>query len=200
MKTNKELMLLQKESRDKFIPVIRKKTAKILKKLIKNKKINQILEIGTCVGFSGSLMLTTNKSAFLTTIDKDKEVLKIADENFKKFEVDSRATIICDDAINAISRLEISDSKFDFILLDGPKGQYVKYMPHLISMLNVNGILFADDVLFYNLVEKEGKIIHKHRTIVTNLRKFIDEMKNNKNFKCKLKRIEDGFMICKKVR
>ena len=48
-----------------------------------------------------------------------------------------------------LNDLRKDKSKFDFIFLDGPKGQYFKYLPILKDLLNKNGCLLADDILFH---------------------------------------------------
>ena len=47
-------------------------------------------------------------------------------------------------------------------------------------MLNQNGLLFCDNVLFGGLVLKlDAKIDKKHRTIVNNLRLFLKNVKED---------------------
>ena len=62
-------------------------------------------------------------------------------------------------------------------------------------MLNDGGVLFADDILYYGLVNSEEKVIHKHRSIVNNLRKFIEEIKTDQDFKTEIFDFEDGVSI-----
>jgi predicted O-methyltransferase YrrM len=57
------------------------------------------------------------------------------------------------------------------------------------------GVLFTDDVLFHGLVQQEGTVAHKHRTIVNNLRKYIQAASNDADFDTKLYEIEDGVCV-----
>lgn len=38
------------------------------------------------------------------------------------------------------------NEKFDFIFLDGPKAQYIKYLPYILNILSDDGILFVDNI------------------------------------------------------
>ena len=71
-------------------------------------------------------------------------------------------------------------------------------MPDITKILNVGGILFADDVLFYGLVKGDEFVPHRKRTIVVNLRKYLKEVEN-KPFSSTLIDMEDGVCISKKV-
>ena len=72
-------------------------------------------------------------------------------------------------------------------------------MPHLKNLLNIGGCLIADNVYFHGLVKMEGKIEHKHRTIVNNLREFLFLIQNDKDLETKVLDIEDGISLSKKL-
>ena len=127
-----------------------------------------------------------------------KENASLARENLKEF--GDRAVVFCDDAKNLIAKLYQDKKKYDFIFLDGPKGQYIRYFPILKELLNVNGYLVADNVYFHGMVKMEGKIPHKHRSIVNNLRKFIDAISTDKDFETKIFEIGDGISVSKKIK
>ncbi|MBQ0017147.1 MAG: class I SAM-dependent methyltransferase [Clostridiales bacterium] len=201
-KLNRKLKTMQKQARDVFIPVLRPKTSKFLKKIVRKNKFDNILEIGTAIGYSGSLMLVNskNQTARLTTIDIDEERLVKAKENFKNFGVNDRVEILVGDAYEKLLELNDKKIKFDLVLLDGPKGQYFKYYPIIKELLNIDGVLFVDDTLYMGLIDKDGIVKHKHRTIVNSIRNLLNEISNDKNFECKQYKIEDGFVIAKKIK
>lgn len=196
--TKIELKKIEKFARKNYIPVVRLKTLKVLLKSLPKTATN-ILEVGTSIGYSGSNLLLKNKKAKLTTLEKDENIILQAKQNFKKFNLDDRVEIIEGDALISIENLQKQNKKFDFIFLDGPKGQYIQYLPILLELLSVGGILFVDDIYYHGLVLDETYNEHKHRTIVNKLKKFIFEILNNKNLQTNLYNIEDGFAICKKV-
>jgi len=131
------------------VPVVRPKTLELLLKTIKENNSKRVLEIGTAIGYSGAQILQ-NSDANLVTIEKYEAIYEIAKNNFKRLGLSNRVKQYLGDAKEVLKDLSDSGEKFDFIFLDGPKGQYLSYLPLLNNMLEQNGIIFADDVLFMN--------------------------------------------------
>lgn len=182
-------------AKENFIPIVREKTSKLLIEKIKEINPKTILEIGTAIGYSGTIMLE-NSNAHLTTLEKDENMKNLALQNFKNENLLERVDLIFGDALDFIT---VSPKKFDFIFLDGPKGQYAKYLPNLINMLNDNGLIFCDNVLFNGLVQNKDAIIpKKHRTIVKNLRKFLSLVQENDKLINELINLEDGICLIRK--
>ena len=186
------------KSRDDYMPFIRDESAKILFDICQKEKPKNILEIGTAVGYSALLMLEGAKDAFITTIEKDNERAQQAMTNFEKNGVKERVDLIVGDAGEVLPQLEDEGKEFDLIFLDGPKGQYLRYLPHLKKMLCKGGLLVADNVLLHGWVKGEEFVKHKHRSMVVNLRKFLKALEEDCDFDSKLLEIEDGITISRK--
>lgn len=182
---------------EEYVPIVRPKTKKLFIKTLKKNRPSKVLEIGTGVGYSGCIILKTLPKATLTTLDIDQLRITRAQYNFDRFGFGNRVTTILGDAALVLPTLE---EKFDFIFLDGPKGQYIKYLPDLMRLLNDGGTIFADNVLFMGLValDDDEVVPHKHRTATVNLRKYLEAV-NQPPFKTKVFEIEDGIAISKKV-
>ena len=193
--TQQQIFEYAQSCREKFIPCIREKTAKLLCHIITKTLPKNILEIGTATGCSGALMLLSCLSSNLTTLDVSEEMCKMAQQTFDKYGLTNRAQILCDDALNYFQN---ANSTFDFIFLDGPKGQYIKYLPYLKTVINGGGIIFCDDVLYFGMVLDDSKVIHKKITIVRNLREFLNLTQSDTEFETKLLDIEDGVLLIKK--
>ncbi len=185
-----------KEARENFCPLILDEGANFLFEFCKKEKPKNILEIGTSVGYSACLMLDANNESFVTTIEIDKEAYEKAFKNFKIFGYDKRVKQILGDAKEEVLKLK---EKFDLIFLDGPKGQYYKLLPHLLTHLNQKGFLIADNIFFHGKVKQEGKIPHKHRTIVTQMRMFIEAISTNENLQTDLFELGDGISVTKQI-
>lgn len=185
-------------NKDEYVPILRDESISFLFRLVQKLEPKNILEIGTYIGYSASIMLTASLNSKLETVEIKEENANLARENLKEF--GDRAGVFCDDAKNLIAKLYQDKKKYDFIFLDGPKGQYIRYFPILKELLNVNGYLVADNVYFHGMVKMEGKIPHKHRSIVNNLRKFIDAISTDKDFETKIFEIGDGISVSKKIK
>ena len=186
------------KSRDDYMPFIRDESAKVLFEICQTEKPKNILEIGTAVGYSALLMLEGAKESFVTTIEKDEKRSQEARVNFEKNGVKQRVNLVIGDAGQVLPQLEEEGKNFDLIFLDGPKGQYLRYLPHLKNLLCKGGLLVADNVLLHGWVKGEEFVKHKHRSMVVNLRKFLKTLEEDCDFDSKLLEIEDGMTISRK--
>ena len=176
--------------------IIRDGADEFLVNFCKTNQPKNILEIGTAYGYSAYLM-ATSCDCTITTIELDKNKVEIAKQNIEKVGLSSKINFICGDAKEKIQTLT---QKYDLIFLDGPKGQYIKYLPTLIELLNSGGYLVADNVYYLGRIFKQGTIPHKYRTIVNNLRKFIEQIKTNEKLQTTLYNIGDGISVSKKIK
>lgn len=189
---------IKKEARQNYIPIVREETAKKLCEFCRDKKAKRILEIGTAIGYSGSLLLKSC-DGHLTTIEKDEARANKAIENFRRLNLLGRVTLYVDDALKVLNELESQGQSYDFIFLDGAKGQYKNYYPILKNLLEKDGVLFCDNMNLLGLVKSEGKIPHKHRSMVEHLRQFIEILKEDKNMSTTFYDIDDGFSVSVKL-
>lgn len=183
---------IEKFARQNHIPVLLDDSAKFLAEFVAKFKPNSILEIGTAVGYSGSIMLSACKEACLTTIEIDEESYTRATQTFSSLNLSDRVEQILGDGYEAILKLKALNKKYDLIFLDGPKGQYLKYYPILLEMLEDSGCLLVDNVLFHGLVRSKEDVGHKKRAMVTKLRKFLNEIETRADLKTTIHEIGDG--------
>lgn len=193
---NEYLHKLEQISRKNFIPVIKDDGCEFLIDFCKKNKPKRILEIGTAVGYSGSFILfNAHSDATLVTIENNQERFNKSLETFSSLELDKKVTSIFGDAGEEIKKL---NGKFDLIFVDGPKGQYIKYLPTLLDLLDDNGTILADNVLYQGLIRSDEWVPHKHRAMITKLRAFLHEIETNPNLSTKVYEIGDGIAVIKK--
>lgn len=178
-----------------FVPIIRDKSAKYLYDFVKENNIKNVLEIGTAIGYSGSIIVSAGAER-LATVDINPDYIEMAKNTFSKVGILDKVDIICGDAKDIIVDLKNQNKKFDMIFLDGAKGQYIAYLDTLSQLLGKNAVIFADNVLLSGMVESVEEIPHKKRTMVVNLRKYLKRV-FEKPYLTKLVRIEDGIAITK---
>ena len=184
-------------AKENLVPIVRDKTLGKLLSLSREIDAINILEIGTATGYSG-LNLLEKENSFLTTIEKNEVRYNEAKNNFEKSGVQNRVCQILDDAQNSLEKLADEKNKFDLIFLDGPKGQYMRYLPYITTMLRTGGVLFADNILLGGLIKDETRVNHKNRAMVKNMKKFLGEIQNSQYYETDIFEIEDGFAICRK--
>ena len=142
-----------------------------------------------------NLINNSYDSTLKTFLDINKNMCDMASQTFSKYGLINRVKI---ENIDALEYLQNCKDNFDFIFVDGPKGQYIKYWQYLKNIVSNGGIIFCDDVLYFGMVLDDSKVIHKKITIVRNLREFINITKSDVEFESKLIDIEDGILILEK--
>ena len=180
-------------AKENFVPIIRDNSAKFLYNFVEDNKIKRVLEIGTAIGFSGSIILSAG-AEHLTTIDINEVSLAVAKNTFAKLGYSDMVKIIHCDAKLVLDELIAQQKKYDMIFLDGAKGQYINYLPKLTKLIDNDGIIFADNVLLQGMVESQEKIPHRKRTMVVNLRKYLDVV-SKEPYSTELIHLEDGIAI-----
>lgn len=160
------------------VPIVTKEVAKYLEFMIKTNKVKNVLEVGTAIGYSGILMarLIEKNGGVLTTIEIDEERFNQAKENFAKANL-TNVKMILGDATEEIEKL---NDNYDFIFIDASKGQYKKFFEDSYKMLNENGIVFIDNIMFRGYLYKEYP--KRFKTIVRKLDEFIDYLYANYDF------------------
>ena len=152
------------------VPIIMDETLQKIKETLKelNKNtINKILEIGTATGYSAlcfSMLLTDNGE--IDTIERDAERIAKAKENIKILEGNKKINLYEGDAVEILKQM---NNKYDLIFIDASKSKYPIFLEESLRMLNQNGIIFADNVLYKGYVMSDYNK-HKQRTAVTHLR------------------------------
>ena len=177
-------------------PVLREKSFEKLIQVAKEVQPQNILEIGVNRGLSGIAMLLVCPNAKLSGIEIDEDKIKIAKANYQDFNLSNRAKIFQGDASQIIP---ILTGKYDLIFLDGPKGHYFEYLPHLLEVLNKNGVLFADNVLFRGYVGSKEKTPHRYNTTKNSMENFLNAITNDKKLKTQILDVEDGISITEKL-
>ncbi len=191
----KYLEKIKNIAKENHIPIIKDDGCDFLIEFCKQQRPKKILEIGTAVGYSGSLMLLNCPDSKLTTIEINEQSFNVAKNTFLTLNLTDRVNQILGDAKSVIKDL---NQKYDLIFLDGPKGQYIFYYDYLKKLLNSGGHIIADNVYFHGLVKGPEFVKHKLRTIVVNLRNFIQTIQNDNEVETQILDIGDGIAIIKK--
>lgn len=188
---------LKQISNQNHIPIIKSDGLDFLIDFCKKNNPQNILEIGTAVGYSGSYMLLNTTNSQLTTVEINQTSYETAVKTFKQMGLDDRVKQILGDAKEVIKTL---DQEYDFIFLDGPKGQYLAYMEDLIRLTKVGGYILADNVYFHGLVNGQEFVKHKLRSMVINLRKFIKFIQSDERLNTQIFDIGDGISLIQVIK
>lgn len=175
----KDSLILEMEdfAHENNVPIVTKEVAEYLKFIVKTHKVKNILEVGTAIGYSGILMAKeiVGQEGKLYTIEIDEERYNQAQENIKKSGLNNIISIK-GDAVEEIKKIE---ENFDFVFIDASKGHYMDFFEDSIKLLNKNGIIFIDNIMFRGYLYKEYP--KRFKTIVKRLDSFIDLLYNRED-------------------
>lgn len=188
----KELEKIKIKALENNIPIIMDDTLAVIKKYLIEKKPKNMLEIGTAVGYSAICFTEfLDEIGIIDTIERDLERAKEAKENIKKVKLENKINIYEGDAVEVLPTL---NKKYDVIFIDAAKGKYPFFLKESLRMLNENGIIFADNILYKGYVMSDYNK-HKQRTAVRNLREYINEVTQNSKLKTEILEVGDGLAV-----
>ncbi|MDE1548487.1 O-methyltransferase [Jeotgalibaca caeni] len=149
---------------ERRIPIIPHETAVFLNLIVGQLKPKQVLEIGTAIGFSASLLAQhVGEDGHVTTIDRFDIMIERAKANFKKMGFEDRITLLEGDAADILPTLQ---GPYDLIFMDSAKSKYYEFFPYCMDLLKLGGMLIIDDVF------QGGTILHDEKEIPKRVRKI----------------------------
>ena len=171
------------------VPITKDDTLDFLCKTINEENAKQILEIGTAIAFGSITMAENTNLEHIDTVEIDVERFKIANENIKDHNLQNK---ISTHLVDAMEYIQNCNQTYDLIYLDGPKGQYINYLPHFTLILKCGGIIIADNLHFHGMVTGEIPVSKGCRAMIRGLHKYIDEVTTNPIFETQILNVGDG--------
>ena len=164
--------------------------------IIKISNIKKILEIGTFTGLSGLTMsLSLPSDGELITLDKNEERNKIASSFFKKAKQEKKIKTIIGSALESISNLKKKKQKFDLVFIDADKENYKNYYNQSLDLIEKNGLIIVDNVLWHGEVV-DTKKQDKLTTVIREFNTYVNRDKRTENL---IIPVGDGLTVCRKL-
>ncbi len=188
------LIRIKENALKEHIPIIMDDTLEVIGNILKTNKPKLILEIGTAVGYSAICFTKyLAEDGRIDTIERDEERIKEAKINIKEMKLEEKIRIFEGDAVDILPTL---NEKYDMVFIDAAKGKYPFFLKEALRMLNKDGIIFADNILYKGYVMSDYNK-HKQRTAVRNLREYIKEVTENEKLETEILEVGDGLAISK---
>ena len=191
---------IEKKAIEDGVPIIRSETAALLRSLTAALRPENILEIGTAVGYSALQMCQVMPAnCHITTIEKYEKRIPEAKENFRKAGEESRITFLEGDADMWLK--ELKGKHIDMVFIDAAKGQYLNWLPLLLDLMPVGAVLISDNVLQDgDVVQSRFAVQRRNRTIHSRMREYLYELKHMEEFETAVIPIGDGVTISTRIR
>ena len=164
--------------------------------IIKTSKIKKILEIGTFTGLSAlSMSLALPDDGKLIALDKNKETNKIALNFFNKANQEKKIQTIDKPALETLKDLKEQKQKFDLVFIDADKENYKNYYDQSLDLIDKNGLIIIDNVLWH------GEVVDKKNQdkLTINIREFNYYVNNDNRIENLIIPIGDGLNVCRKL-
>ena len=187
---------IKQKALEEHIPIIMDETLEVIEKYLSKNKLNRILEIGTAVGYSAICFTEfLAENGVIDTIEREADRVEEAKKNIKLAEVENKINIYQGDAVEILPTL---NQQYDVVFIDAAKGKYPFFLKEALRMINKNGIIFADNILYKGYVMSDYNK-HKQRTAVRHLREYIKEITENPNFETEILEVGDGLSVTRVI-
>ncbi len=164
--------------------------------IIKVSKIKSVLEIGTFTGLSTlSIALALPDNGNLIALDRNESTNNVAMDFFKKANQEKKIKTIIKPALDSLNELKKNNKIFDMVFIDADKENYKNYYDDSLDLINKDGLIIVDNVLWH------GEVVDKTKNdkLTNTIRDFNFYVKNDKKTEQIILPLGDGFMVCRKL-
>ena len=164
--------------------------------IIKVSKIKSVLEIGTFTGLSAlSIALALPDNGNLIALDRNESTNNVAMDFFKKANQEKKIKTIIKPALDSLNELKKNNKIFDMVFIDADKENYKNYYDDSLDLINKDGLIIVDNVLWH------GEVVDKTKNdkLTNAIRDFNFYVKNDKKTEQIILPLGDGFMVCRKL-
>ena len=164
--------------------------------ITKVSKIKNVLEIGTFTGLSTlSIALALPDDGSLITLDKNESTNNIAINFFKKANQEIKIKTIIKPALESLNDFKKNNKIFDMVFIDADKENYKNYYDISLSLINKEGLIIVDNVLWH------GEVVDKTKNdrLTNIIRDFNSYVKDDKKTEQIILPLGDGFTVCRKL-
>ena len=188
---------IERIAHDTDVPIIRKELESFLKVMIRICHPENILELGTAIGYSAILMAGwMPENCHVTTIENYEKRIPLAKANIREAGMENRITLMEGDAVRMLDCLIGEQKKFDFIFVDAAKSQYAVYLEKILQLTEPGAVMIADNVLQEgDLMESRFAVERRNRTIHARMREFLYQIKNHEELDTTIVPIGDGIAM-----
>lgn len=182
---------MEEYARVNYVPIARKDNIEYLKKIIKEEKLYNILELGSAIGYSAICMASVSEKVKVTTIERNEKMYEEAIKNIKEANKENQINIIFDDIFN----VDLKD-EYDLIFIDAAKAQYIKFFEKFSPLLKQNGVIISDNLELKDLQRLTDS--KKSKRLVEKMKNYKDYLTTLEDYTTEFMDIGDGFAITKR--
>jgi predicted O-methyltransferase YrrM len=137
------LRLMDRATSTWRIPVIGRRKGRLIRRLITEHGPRSAIEIGSLLGYSAILIASSlPPGGRLTCVEWNPYLAKLVRSNVDTSGLGKRVRVVVGDALRVIPLLP---GRFDFVLIDAAKEDYLDYLTQLEPKLRPGAVIVADN-------------------------------------------------------
>ena len=190
-------MQLKEKAFKDHIPIIQDEGLLFLLSFLKDhSEIQNILEVGTAIGYSAIQMAKVYFDLKIDTLEINVERYIQAVANIKKEHLEKQINVYLTDA--AIFK---TNKVYDLVFIDAAKAQYARYLEHFLMNTVIGTYFIFDNLMFHGMVENNS-LSHNRSTkqLVSKIRKFRERLRKDYRFQTDFYlTVGDGMAVSKRI-
>ena len=137
------LALMDRATTAWHIPVIGRAKGRVIRRLIETHRPRRAIEIGSLLGYSAIVIAgTLPPGGRLVCVEANPFLAQLVESNVAEAGLARRVRVVTGDALRAIPLLP---GRFDFVLIDAAKEDYLDYLRQLEPRLTPGAVVVADN-------------------------------------------------------
>jgi predicted O-methyltransferase YrrM len=191
---NPLIIEMEQYAKEHSVPIMEWTGIETMLQVLKIRKPEKILEIGTAIGYSAIRMADALPNAKIVTIERDPERYEKALYYIQQSGLASRIQIIFGDALEKWEEA-FHFGPYDALFIDAAKGKYQHFFQTYEKMLKSNGLIITDNVLFKGLVVADQIENKNIKSLVKKIRSFNEWLMNHPDYETTIFPVGDGVAI-----
>lgn len=179
-------------AKEKQIPILNWNAKELLEFIIMILKPKRVLEIGTAIAYSTiTIAKHLPEGSIIDSIEKSRDSYNLAKDFVDKSGAGYRINLIFGNASNIMRK---SNENYDLIFIDSNKEDYIELFELSLELLNKNGVLFVDNLLWQGYAASKD-VPNKYKTSTEQIRKFNKIFMSHPELKSAIFPVGDGVGI-----
>ncbi len=192
---NDLLLEMEQYAEENYVPIMQLPAIETLLQMLRIQQPQQILEVGSAIGYSAIRMAEAVPTCQIVTIERDEARIANAKDFIARSAVANQIELVEGDALEVT--IPVVEDGFDAVFIDAAKGQYQKFFDRYSPLVKRGGILYIDNMYMHGLSDLDMKDVpRRKRTMIRNLHHFAEWVIQNEDYQSTFFPIGDGLLVC----
>lgn len=183
---------LRKYAETNNVPIIKRDSLTLINAILKLMNAKRMLEIGTAIAYSSLAFANSKSDLVIDTIERNPVMYQEAVKNIQKLNKEKQINIIFVDALLVdLDQL----NRYDVIFIDAAKAQYQKFFDKFAPLLNENGVILTDNIIFHGCLEHQENLSKNVKSMVKKIDLYNHYLSTLNDFETYYLEIGDGLAV-----